>query len=162
MATTIRDRQLPNQTHRGLYDPVEMVTVVAGFTSVLLGLMGLFDPGFMGLQLSPMHCFVLGSTGALAVWGGLTSGEHRVRARRISLTLGLFFLANLVLGVMIQEAVKDRSVFNEEMVRTFAPGFLELESWDHFLHGALAVVYLLDYFLIRRKHSNPSSEANGL
>lgn len=151
MATTFREKQLPNQTERGLYDPLEMITVVTGFTMIILAFAGLIDPAFLGLQLSPMHCFVLGGSGALAVWAGLTSEENRARARKVSLVLGFFFLANVVIGVMIQEAVKTRSVFNELTVSRIAPGFLELEPWDHFLHGALAVVFFLDFFLIRKQ-----------
>ncbi len=154
MATVLNQKsQVPqtNQTDLDLYDSAEMITVVTGFVMIILSFWGLIDPAFMGLELSPMHCSVLGGAGVLSVWAGLSSEENRERAFKVSLALGLFFLANVIAGVMLGEAVKDRSVFNEGMVRKVAPGFLDLRSWDHFLHAALAVVFFLDAYLCRKR-----------
>ena len=160
MATVIRQTrpqvQRTNQTDLDLYDSAEMITVVIGFVMLILAVAGLIDPGFMGLQLSAMHCGVLGGTGALAVWAGFSSEENRERAFKVSLSLGLFFLANVVAGLMLPEAMKDRSVFNESLVREIAPGFLDLQSYDHFLHGSLAFVFLLDAYLCRRRMKRPA------
>ncbi len=162
MATTIRppSAQQSNQIESDLYDSQEMITVVIGFVMIILAFAGLIDPGFMGLQLSPMHCGVLGGAGVAAVWAGFYSKENRELAFKVSLILGLFFLANLIAGVMLPEAVKDRSVFNEMTVRKIAPGFLDLKSYDHFLHGALAVVFLVDAWLCRKKMKKINYESN--
>ncbi len=159
MATVInqtrRQTQPTNQTDSDLYDSSEMITVVIGFVMIILAFAGMIDRGFMGLQLSAMHCGVLASTGALAVWAGFSSEENRERAFKVSLSLGLFYLANLIAGIMLPEAMKDRSVFNEQLVREIAPGFLDLKNYDHFLHGALAFVFLLDAFLCHRRMKRP-------
>lgn len=147
MATVIRttpQNQQTNSSHLDLYDSSEMLTVVIGFVMIILAVAGLIDQGFLGLQLSAMHCAVLGAAGALSVWAGFTSEADRERAFKVSLSLGLFFLANVVAGLMLPEAMKNRSVFNESLVREIAPGFLDLKSYDHFLHGALALVFLVD------------------
>ncbi len=154
MATIINQKtqvQHVSQTDLDLYDSAEMITVVTGFVMIILSFWGLIDPGFMGLELSPMHCSVLGGAGVLSVWAGLSSEENRERAFKVSFALGIFFLANVIAGIMLGQAVKDRSIFNEGVVRKIAPGFLELKSWDHFLHGALAVVFFLDAYLCRKR-----------
>lgn len=147
MATVIR----PNQTDLNLYDSSEMITVVIGFVMLILAFAGLIDRDFLGLQLSPMHCAVLAVPGALAVWAGFSSEENRERAFKVSLSLGLFFFANVTAGLMLPEAVKDRSVFNEQLVRQIAPGFLDLKNYDHFLHSSLAFVFLVDAYLCHRR-----------
>ena len=163
MATVIRQSrpqtQKINQNDLNLYDSSEMITVVIGFVMVILAVAGLINPGFMGLQLSPMHCAVLAGTGALAIWAGFSSQENRERAFKVSLALGLFFLANVIAGLMLPEAVKDRSVFNEQLVREIAPGFLDLKNYDHFLHGSLSFVFLLDAFLCHRRMKRPVPES---
>ncbi len=151
MSTIIQRPSQHTNDNIGLYDSSEMLTVVIGFVMLILSAAGLIDSGFLGLELSPMHCFILAGAGALAVWAGFTSEENRERAYKVSLSLGLFFLANLVAGLMLPVALKDRTVFNESHIRQFAPGFLDLKSYDHFLHGALAVVFLADAYTCRRK-----------
>jgi hypothetical protein len=151
MATVIQHSKPTNQSDINLYDSTEMITVVIGFTLVILAFMGLIISDFMGLQLSPAHCWMLGATGILAIWGGLSAEENRERAFKVSLGLGILFLAHLVAGIMLPEAIKHRSIFNEDMVRKIAPGFLELKSWDHFLHGSLAVVFFIDAYLCKKK-----------
>ena len=151
MAEVTEQTKHSNQTDLDLYDSTEMITVVIGFVLVILSFAGLIDPDFMGLELSPAHCWMLGATGVLSIWGGLSSEENRERAFKVSLSLGILFFVHLVTGLMLPEAIKDRSVFNEATVRKIAPGFLDLKSWDHFLHGALAIVFFLDACLCRKK-----------
>lgn len=159
MATVIQQTrhqiQRTNQNDHDLYDSSEMITVVIGFVMIILAIAGLIDQGFLGLQLSPMHCAVLAGPGALAVWAGFTSEDNRERAFKVSLSLGLFFLANVIAGLMLPEAMKNRSVFNEQLVREIAPGFLDLENYDHFLHGSLAFVFLLDAYVCHRRMQRP-------
>ncbi len=143
MATVIHHAHQQTNDNIGLYDSSEMLTVVIGFVMLILSAAGLMDKGFLGLDLSPMHCFVLAAGGALAVWAGFTSEEDRERAYKVDLALGLFYLANVIAGLMLPTAMKDRSVFNEGLVREIAPGFLDLKNYDHFLHGALAFVFLM-------------------
>lgn len=144
MATVTQHPRQHTNDNLELYDSSEMLTVVIGFVMLILALAGIVDPSFLGLELSRMHCFVLAAGGALSVWAGFTSDENRQRAYTVSLTLGIFFLVNLIAGIMLPEAVKDRSIFNESLVRDIAPGFLDLRNYDHFLHGSLAVVFMMD------------------
>lgn len=145
-----------NQSDLNLYDSSQMITVVIGFVMLILSFAGLIDQGFLGLQLSPMHCAILAGAGALAVWAGYTSDENRERAFKVGLTLGLFFLANVIAGLMLPEAVKHRSVFNEHLLSKIAPGFMELKSYDHFLHACLASVFLMDAYVCHRRMKLPS------
>ena len=113
---------------------------------IIIALSGLFWPQFLNLNLSIMHCLVLAVSGVLAVWSGLTS--NRRTTFRISLGLGVFFLLNAVLGVIVGEPGSPRfGFFSDQEIQEVAPGFLELSVFDHFMHGILAVAFLWDAYL---------------
>jgi hypothetical protein len=117
-----------------------------GFVMIIIALSGLFWPQFLNLNLSIMHCLVLAVSGVLAVWSGLTS--NRRTTFRISLGLGVFFLLNAVLGVIVGEPGSPRfGFFSDQEIQEVAPGFLELSVFDHFMHGILAVAFLWDAYL---------------
>lgn len=152
MATILQESPFNrNQTHNELYNSTEMITLVIGFMMMIMALGGLLDPTFLGLSLSPMHCFVLGGCGALAVWSGLFRDQDETRAYQINLVLGLFFIANFVAGVLLDGAVLDRTLINESLMRRIAPGFLDLKLGDHVMHGLAGAWFTLDAFLWKRQ-----------
>lgn len=139
-----------NQSHSDRYSPIEMITLVIGFTMIMIALGGAFQKTFMGFQLSFMHCLVLAATGGLAVWAGMILDRKSVQAYRITLVLGLFYLANAVLGVLLGGAVLQRTGLNEGLIQQIAPGFLELQLQDHVMHGLFAIWFLLDAFILKK------------
>ncbi len=152
MATILQEsRYHRNQTHSDLYSSAEMITLVMGFMFMIMALGGIFDPTFLGLSLTPMHSFILAGCGALAVWSGLFRDEHERKAYYINLILGLFFLANAIMGTLLSVATLQRTAINDDLVRRMAPGFLDLTYWDHVMHGAAGVWLLLDTFLWKRQ-----------
>lgn len=141
-----------NQATRNIYDSVEMITLVIGFMMIIIGAGGLLSPTFLGLQLSLMHCLVLIGTGALAVWSGLLRRSDDKTAFRIVLFLGFFYMANAVLGYLLGDATMNRTGLNVDLIRRFAPGFIELELRDHVMHALFAIWFFADA-LIRKKKS---------
>jgi hypothetical protein len=141
----------PNQTRSDRYSSLEMITLVIGFVMIIIAFGGVFQQTFLGFQLSFMHCLVLASTGGLAVWAGMILNRKSVLAFRVTLFLGLFYLANAVLGFLLDGAVLQRTGLNEGLIQQFAPGFLELELQDHVMHGLFALWFLLDAFILKRK-----------
>jgi hypothetical protein len=141
-----------NQTHKNLYNSAQMITLVIGFMMMIMSIGGLFDESFLGLSLTPMHAFILGGTGTLAVWSGLFRDESEVQAFKINIGLGLFFAANALAGILLDGAVLNRTLFNESLVRRIAPGFLDLLIWDHLMHALLGVWFLLDAYLWKKRN----------
>lgn len=154
MATILQDSPFnQNQTEKNLYSSTEMITLVLGFMMMIMALGGILDPTFLGLSLSPMHSFVLGGAGALAVWSGLFRDQDENRAYQINLILGLFFLANAIAGVLLDGAVLERTAINENLIRRVAPGFLDLKLGDHIMHGFAGIWFMIDAFLWnKQKH----------
>lgn len=156
MATILQESPFnQNQTEKNLYNSTEMITLVIGFMMMIMALGGLLDPTFLGLSLSPMHCFVLGGSGALAVWSGLFRDQDENRAYQINLVLGLFFLANAVAGVLLEGAFLERTAINESLVRRIAPGFLDLKLGDHIMHLFAGIWFLIDAMMWRKQIRNP-------
>ncbi len=140
-----------NQSQRNLYHSAEMITLVIGFMMMIMSLGGLIDQTFLGLSLTPMHAFVLGGAGAMAVWSGLFRDEGESLAFKINLGLGLFFVANAVAGILLDGAVLDRTAVNEALIRRMAPGFLDLLVWDHIMHALVGIWFLMDAYLWRKR-----------
>ena len=153
--------QTPNQTSlprnkpskikaNSFYNSTFAITWDIGLVMVGLAVAGIFDIHFLGLNLSFMHCFVLASSGLLAVWSGVTS---RQRAFVINSILGVFFLINAIVGFL----VGDRGHFqigygtSADLMVKFAPGFLELSTIDHIFHLGLAIFFLLEAYSWKRQ-----------
>lgn len=148
--STPRDQ---NQAERDRYSSMEMITLVIGFSMIMIAVAGIFQRDFLGFDLSFMHSFVLASTGALAVWAGMIMDRQSRNTYRVTLVLGIFYLINAVAGVLLGGAVLERTGLNENLVRQIAPGFLDLSIQDHIMHATFAVWFLLDAYIVKRKHN---------
>ncbi len=139
-----------------LYHPTFAITWDVGVVMILLGFIGLFDTHFLGLNLSYMHCFILSASGLLAVWSGVTT---RNRAYFINFTLGLFYLINSSLGLIVGDRGHLRLGYgaSEDLIVKFAPGFLELTIFDHLFHLALAMFFFMVAYFWNKETVNFSS-----
>ncbi len=152
-STNLRTRSRDqNQAKSDRYSPIEMITLVIGFSMIMIAFAGIFQRDFLGFDLSFMHSFVLASTGAIAIWAGMILDRRKLITYRVTLVLGIFYLINAVAGVLLGDAVMQRTGLNEELVRSIAPGFLELSAQDHIMHASFAIWFLLDAFILKRKH----------
>ena len=137
--------QTPNQVHtdsHSLYNPPQMVSMDIGFVMLFVAICGVLQPTFLGLALSPMHCFVLSVSAVLAIWSGFL--DDRKKAFYINLGLGTFFTLNAVAGIILgQPGTQTLASMNvtDAMILKIAPGFLELTSIDHALHGVLTLAF---------------------
>lgn len=124
------------------YNSTFAITWDIGVVMILLAVAGGFDSNFLGLHLSFMHSFVLAAFGALAILSGFTSQR---KAFLINLVCGIFFLLNAILGFLVGDRghLKLGYGTSEDFIVKFAPGFLELSTFDHLLHFALAVFFLI-------------------
>jgi hypothetical protein len=140
----------PTQDESTKYNAPQGFSMEMGFVMIIIALSGLFWPEFFNLNLSIMHSLVLAISGLLAIWSGLTL--KRRLTFYISLGLGVFFLLNAVLGVLVGEPGVPRfGFFSEEEIKTIAPGFLELSTYDHVMHGILSLAFLWDAFFWKKR-----------
>jgi hypothetical protein len=132
------------------YNSTFAITWDLGMVMILVAVAGLFDAHFLGLNLSYMHCFVLAASGSIAIYSGMTT-KHRSFV--INLILGVFFMLNAILGFLIGDRghLKIGYGSNEDLIVKFAPGFLELSTFDHIFHLALAVFMLIEAYSWKRK-----------
>lgn len=130
------------------YHPAQGLEMELGFIMMILSVIAPFRPNLFGLHLSLIHELILALTGLIALWSGLFTS---VRVSfRVSLGLGVFFLLNALGGVFLQGTDLGNFYRNSADLKSLAPGFSELSTSDHFLHGIFAFAFLWDAFLWKR------------
>jgi hypothetical protein len=149
-------KTIPILRINSLYHSTFAITWDVGWVMVLLGGIGFFYPHFLGLNLSYMHCFILAGSGLLAVFSGVTT---RSRAYFINLALGLFFLINSSLGLIVGDLGHLRIGYGarEDLIVKFAPGFLELSIFDHLFHLVLSLFFFMVSYFWNKETLNFSS-----
>jgi hypothetical protein len=148
MATVKETNQLQNLTPKDqqLYSPPQAVGLEFGIMLILVSLMGFFNPGFLGLNLSLMHLFVLSGGGTLSIWASFVYPSQV--SYKINLSLGIFFLLNAVFGYLVQRAF-DGNISAYVPLNRFAPGFTELGFADHLVHSFLSTVFFFEALSIK-------------
>jgi len=138
----------PSALDQNLYGPPQAVGLEFGCMLILVALMGLFDPGFLGLNLSLMHVLVLGGSGALSAWASFSYPHHL--CYRINLSLGIFFVLNAVIGyLVVRQNGAGSSFYSTEQLNRLAPGFSELGFADHLVHTFFSIIFLGEAFSIK-------------
>lgn len=148
--TTQTPQEKSNLRTDSFYNSTFAITWDLGMVMILVAVAGIFNSRFLGLNLSFMHCFVLAASGMLAIWSGTTTRE---KAYVINLGLGVFFLLNAVLGFLVGDRghLKIGYGSSEDLIVKFAPGFLELSTFDHVFHLALAVFMFIEAYSWKRQ-----------
>lgn len=150
----------PKKTPKGLmnsiYSPTFVISWDIGFVMIMIGVVGFFSPHFFGLDLSFMHNLVLVSFGALAVLSGMAK---RSTAYKINLFSGIFFILNAVLGALVGDRGHLTLGYGtrEDLIVKFAPGFLELSTFDHVFHLSLGLFFLFQAYSWKKKSLNPAN-----
>lgn len=122
------------------YNSYQGLGMEIGFVMILIGIMGIFWPSILGLNVGVVHALVLILTGGLAVWSGLCSDPRRVY--KVSLFLGIFYLFHVIAAPLLGEPEIMRfDFFSSNTISRIAPGFLELSTYDHLLHGILSIFF---------------------
>ena len=151
MATVKETNQLQDLTpeDQELYSPPQAVGLEFGIMLILVSLMGFFNPGFLGLNLSLMHLFVLSGGGTLSIWASFVYPSQM--SYKINLGLGIFFLLNAILGYLVKRQF-DGNISAYVPLNRFAPGFTELGFADHLVHAFLSTVFLFEAFSLKHPH----------
>lgn len=95
--------------------------LVIGVLLLALGLIGILEPHFLGLNLNSMHGLILGVAGVIAIWGATSHQGFYVNTG-----LGLLFVTMAIIGPYL----KDIS------------NILVLNRVDHIAHFLFAIMFL--------------------
>jgi hypothetical protein len=111
-----------------------MVTTTAtlgGALSILVGLIGVFVPGFMAMHLTMVRTVLLLLSGAVALYFGLRAPEESTRTFCVWFGAGYGLLG--LLGLIAS---------GDNQVLTVLPGTLVLGKVDHLMHLIFGLVFL--------------------
>ncbi len=89
-----------------------------------LGLVGIVEPHFLGLNLNSTHGLILALAGVLAVWGA--TSRNFSRGFYVNTGVGLFFATLAITGPYLKD-ISDTLVFNRV---------------DHIVHFLFAILFL--------------------
>lgn len=113
--------------HRSYFIDRKAIRTELGLGVLLLGLglIGILEPNFLGLNLSSMHGLILDVTGVLAIWG--VTSHHFSRGFYVNTGLGLFYATMAITGPYLR----------------YASDSLVLSRVDHFAHFLFAILFLV-------------------
>lgn len=95
-----------------------------GVVLLVMGLIGIVEPHFLGLNLNSMHGLLLGVTGVVAIWGA--TSHHYTRGFYVNTGLGLFFATMAIIGPYLKDVTN----------------ILVLNRVDHIAHFLFAILFL--------------------
>jgi hypothetical protein len=144
---------------RGTYKSgTQKVCIGMGIVFILIGLVGIMMPGFMGMHLSMAHDLIHLASGALALWAGSTTDQ---RAFNFCLIFGGVYGLLGVVGFIIGEPGypgvghmhADQNLFR------LVPNVLEFGTVDHVVHLAISGIFLITAYVWRRDRPGKQSRA---
>jgi hypothetical protein len=107
--------------------------LVVGLALLGLGLTGVMQPYFLGLNLTALHGLLFSLSGTIAIWGA--SSHHFSRAFVINTSLGFFFAALAIAGPYLK-GISSSLVFTptDHLVRfLFATALLTISlTWKRY------------------------------
>src|SRR5690348_8937043 len=95
MATTMK-RSVGSASYK---TPIQKVCITLGIIFVLIGVLGIIMPGFMGMHLSMAHNLIHLVTGALALWVGYY--DDASKAYTFSIAFGAIYAVLGIAGYVI-------------------------------------------------------------
>ncbi len=130
---------------------VQRTCITVGILFILMGLVGIIMPGFMGMHLSLGHNLIHLLSGSLALWCGYADEPRR--AYTFCILFGAFYgilaVAGYVMGKPGYPSVGHMDA-NQNLLRVI-PNVLELGTQDHIVHFLLSAVFLVSAYAWKRR-----------
>lgn len=150
MATTMK-RSVGTISTR---NPIQKVCITLGIIFVVMGVLGIIMPGFMGMHLSMAHNLVHLLTGALALWIGYYDDVSK--AYTFSIAFGLIYgvlgIAGYVIGQPGYPGVGHMAA-DQNLLRVI-PNVLEFGTMDHGVHILLSAFFLVGAFAWKHSYAD--------
>ena len=117
-----------------------------GIFFVLLALIGVVMPGFMGMHLSMMHNLIHLVTGALALWAGSSDDSRKAYNCAVGLgtVYGLLGIAGFVIGAPGYPGVGNMAA-DQNLLRLI-PNVLEIGTADHSANLLVSAFFLFSAY----------------
>lgn len=149
--TTVTNNNYGNGTGVKYKTPIQKVCIALGFVFLVMGLVGIIMPGFMGMHLSMSHNLIHLVSGALALVMGYSNDARRAYTFAIAFgaLYGLLGLAGYVIGQPGYPGVGHMAA-DQNLLRVI-PNVLEFGTMDHGVHLLLSAVFLIS--ALAWKHS---------
>lgn len=117
-----------------------------GLAFAVMGLVGFFAPGLMGIHTSTAHNLVHLASGAVAIAFGLWGSVRG--AKFFALTFGIVYLFLGIAGITASPGVESMGMFGyDEHLLVVIPNILELGTNDAYLHMIVGAMFLLAFIL---------------
>jgi hypothetical protein len=146
----------PNNLHQrsSVYrTSTQKVSIGIGLLFIIIGLIGVLMPGFLGMHLSMMHNFMHISSGAFAIWCGYTSSNRSIAyCIGFGAIYGLLGISGYVMGSPGYPGVGNMEV-DPNLFRVI-PNILELGRMDHVVHILIGSFLLYTAYTFRREKKN--------
>lgn len=133
---------------------MQKVCITLGIFFVLLSLIGIIMPGFMGMHLSMTHNLIHLATGALALMAGFADDSSRAYnfAVAFGTVYGLLAIAGFVIGMPGYPGVGNMEA-DQNLLRII-PNVLEIGTADHTSNMIVSAVLLMSAFIWKRRHQD--------
>lgn len=129
----------------------QKVCIGLGIAFILIGLVGVMMPGFMGMHLSLVHNLIHIGSGALSLWAGYSDSTNKAVTFCITFgaIYGLLGIAGFVIGEPGYPGVGHMEA-DQNLFRVI-PNVLEFGTLDHIVHILIAAVFLVAGLSYRTK-----------
>lgn len=133
-------------------DMTQTISFMVGALLMSIGVVEIFIPSFIEMNLSTIHSLLISSAGFLLVYNGFKARTHA--SYLTCLIYGLVFSLLSAAGFIFGDRVTSFSRYDQSsdfLVKL--PGFNQLGTFDHGVHAVLAIVLLLGALDWKRHHS---------
>lgn len=131
---------------------IQKVCIVLGVAFIVVGLAGIFMPGFMSMHLSMAHNFIHLATGALALGMGYSDNAKKTYTFAVAfgVLFGLMGIAGFVIGQPGYPGVGHMAA-DQNLLRV-VPNVLEFGTMDHAVHIIFSAAFLLSAYAWKKSH----------
>lgn len=149
---TVMNRH-PRSTVSANRTAVQKVCIGMGYVFVLVGILGVISPGFLGMHLSLSHNLIHVLSGALSLWVGYSDDWKKSYNFCVifGVVYGLLGIAGFVFGEPAYPSVGNMEA-DESLLRVI-PNVLEFGTMDHVVHFLIAFVFLATAYYWKRSHN---------
>jgi hypothetical protein len=129
---------------------LQKVCLTMGIIFIVMGLLGAVMPGMLGMHLSVAHNLIHLLSGALAIWFGYSSEQHR--AYNLTMVFGVAYGLIAIAGYMIGNPGYPTlgNLNADQHLWRVIPNVMEFGTVDHVLHLFISAVFLTAALVWRR------------
>ncbi|MGE3611300.1 MAG: hypothetical protein AB7I27_17030 [Bacteriovoracaceae bacterium] len=132
---------------------VQKICIGMGGIFILMGLLGIIFPNFLGMHLSLGHNLIHFLSGIISLWCGLAKdwGKSYNFCIGFGILYGILGLGGFILGGPGYPAIGDTEA--DSNLFRIIPNNLEFGTMDHLVHIILSFIFLVSAYFWRRSQN---------